>query len=148
MAYESDWEEAMELAWKTFLVYEAKDYTREGIDSFQNFISDQWLKKMFIKGEYQMFVAMDGEKIIGLISLRNICHISLLFVDEKYHHQGVGSALIQALGEYLVKELGIRYMTVNAAPYAIGFYHKMGFWDLAPEQEKEGIRYTTMKRNL
>ena len=39
-------------------------------------------------------------------------------------------------------------MTVNAAPYALGFYHKLGFWDLAPQQKKEGIIYTSMKRNL
>lgn len=148
MAYETDWEDAMDLAWRTFLLFEAKDYSKEGIDSFRDFISDQWLKKMFLKGEYQMFVALDGKKIIGLITLRNRFHISLLFVDKDYHCQGVGSALIQVLGEYLKTEMGIRQMTVNAAPYAVGFYHKLGFWDLAPQQEKEGIIYTSMKRNL
>lgn len=148
MAYAADWEEAMALAWRTFLLFEAKDYGQQGIESFREFISDQWLKKMFLKGEYQMFVALDGKKIIGLITLRNKFHISLLFVDKDYHYQGVGSALIQVLGEYLKTEMGICQMTVNAAPYALGFYHKLGFWDLAPQQKKEGIIYTSMKRNL
>lgn len=148
MALEEDWEEAMELAWQTFLVFEANDYCQEGIDNFRDFISDQWLKKMFLKGDYQMMVALDDSRIIGLITLRNKCHISLLFVDKEYHHKGVGSGLIQALGEYLVKEMGITYMTVNAAPYAEGFYHKVGFWDLGPRQEKDGIIFTVMKRNL
>ena len=64
MAYENDWEEAMALAWRTFLLFEAKDYGKQGIESFREFISDQWLKKMFLKGEYQMFVALDGKKIM------------------------------------------------------------------------------------
>ncbi|MGN0308275.1 MAG: GNAT family N-acetyltransferase [Lachnospiraceae bacterium] len=145
MACEADWEAAMELAWKTFLKFEAGDYQPEGIDSFHDFISDQWLKKMFLKGEYVMMLALDEERIIGLITLRSRCHISLLFVDGDYHRQGVGSSLIGALESWLSTETDIRYLTVNAAPYALGFYHKLGFWDLAGQQEKEGILYTPMK---
>ncbi len=32
-----DWDEAIALAWKTFLKFEAKDYGQEGIDSFREF---------------------------------------------------------------------------------------------------------------
>ena len=49
---------------------------------------------------------------------------------------------------YLAEETDIRYLTVNAAPYGVGFYHKIGFWDLAEQQEKEGILYTPMKMNF
>lgn len=148
IACEKDWEEAMGLAWRTFLKFEAADYKPEGIESFRDFISDQWLKKMFLKGEYLMMLALEEEKIIGLITLRNGYHISLLFVEGEYHRQGIGSALIGALATYLLEETKIRFLTVNAAPYAIEFYHKIGFFDLAGEQEKEGIFYTPMKLNL
>ena len=43
MAIEEDWEPAMKLAWETFLVFEAEEYSEEGIESFRDFISDQWL---------------------------------------------------------------------------------------------------------
>ena len=46
---------------------------------------------------------------------------------------------------YLKNELGIKRVTVNASPYGVGFYHKLGFRDLKPEQESEGIRYTPME---
>ena len=75
MALEKDWEPAMNLAWETFLVFEAAEYSKEGIESFRDFISDQWLKNMFLKGEYQMVVALDREKIIGFITLRNRCQL-------------------------------------------------------------------------
>lgn len=148
MAIEKDWEPAMKLAWETFLIFEAEEYSEEGVESFRDFITDSWLKKMFLKGEYQMFVALDKEKIIGFITVRNRCHISLLFVDKEYHRRGIGSTLIQRLGEYLITEVGVDYMTVDSAPYALEFYHKLGFWDLAPRQEKQGIIYTSMKKNL
>ena len=35
-------------------------------------------------------------------------------------------------------------ITVNAAPYAVGFYHKIGFIDLEKEKTTDGIRYTPM----
>ena len=78
MAVEKDWEPAMKLAWETFLIFEAEEYSEEGVESFRDFISDQWLKNMFLKGEYQMFVALEKEKIVGFITIRNRCHISLL----------------------------------------------------------------------
>ena len=148
MAQEKDWEPAMNLAWETFLIFEAAEYGEEGIESFRDFISGQWLKNLFLKGDYQMMVALAGEKIIGFITLRNRCHISLLFVDKNYHKQGVGKALIEKLGEYLITEVGVDYMTVDSAPYALEFYHKLGFWDLAPQQENQGIIYTSMKKIL
>ena len=138
----------MKLAWETFLIFEAQEYGEEGIESFRDFISDQRLKNMFLKGEYQMMVALHEEKVIGFITVRNRSHISLLFVNKKYHRQGIGSILIEKMGEYLITEVGVDYMTVDSAPYALEFYHKLGFWDLAPRQQKQGIIYTSMKKNL
>ena len=147
-AKQEEWDEAMQLAWDTFLEFEARDYTREGIRSFEDFISDATLKRMFGMGVYQMFVAYSQDKIVGMITLRNETHISLLFVDKKWHRHGVGRALINHLCDYLQNEMGRDKVTVNSAPYGIGFYHKLGFEDLGPEMQKEGIRYTPMQRSF
>lgn len=92
-----------------------------------------------------MFVALDGGYMAGMITVRSNSHISLLFVDAEYHKRGIGRALMNHLCGYLKNELGIRRVTVNASPYGVGFYHKLGFRDLKPEQESEGIRYTPME---
>ena len=144
-AYREDWEEAMSLAWRTFLQFEADDYSPEGVKNFENFITDTTLYRMFVMGAYQMFVALDGEKIVGMITLRDMTHISLLFVDEKYHRQGIGRALMQYLENYLLTELQATRVTVNASPYGVDFYHRLGFRDLHPEQKKDGIIYTPME---
>lgn len=144
-AYREDWEEAMSLAWRTFLQFEASDYSPEGVKNFENFITDSTLYRMFIMGAYQMFVALDGEKIVGMITLRDMTHISLLFVDEKYHRQGIGRALMLHLVNYLLTELQASRVTVNASPYGVDFYHRLGFRDLYPEQKRDGIIYTPME---
>lgn len=145
MAYEEDWDEAMLLCWRTFLKYEAADYSQEGIENFRNFITDTTLKKMFNQGSYQMFVAVYEGKLIGVVSLRNHSHISLLFVEEIYHRKGIGTKLLHHLFHYLLSEMDVHKITVNAAPYAVAFYHKIGFTDQGPETTSDGIRYTPME---
>lgn len=147
-AYREEWDDAMSLAWRTFMRFEANDYTEEGIKSFQDFITDTTLYRMFVMGAYQLFCAFDGNKLIGMISLRNETHISLLFVDAAYHKMGVGRALIEYVGRYVQSEEGYHKVTVNAAPYAVGFYHKLGFYDTDTEKTNDGVRYTPMEKKL
>ena len=43
-----EWDDAMELAFRVFLKYEAPDYGKAGTDAFARFITDEMLKKLFI----------------------------------------------------------------------------------------------------
>lgn len=141
-----DWSPSMKMVWKTFLKFEAVDYTEEGIKNFLDFITDQKLYQAFLDGEYQMMIALDGERIIGAASVRSRNHLSLLFVDEQYHRQGVGKNLLKRMCEYLKNEEGERYMSLTAAPYAVNFYRKLGFRVVKPEEEISGIRVTSMEK--
>ncbi|MDE6913891.1 MAG: GNAT family N-acetyltransferase [Lachnospiraceae bacterium] len=136
----------MALAWRVFMQFEARDYTPEGIESFQDFITDSMLYRMFLMGEYQLFAAYDRGRMIGMISLRNETHISLLFVDANYHRHGIGRQLIQYVSDYVLREEGHDFVTVNAAPYAVEFYHRIGFVDTDVRQFNDGIWYTPMRK--
>lgn len=140
-----EWEPAMELAFKVFLKYEAMEYGPEGIRNFAEFVTDESLKKLFLQGSYLLFVAVENEKIIGLISLRSGNHISLLFVDQEYHRRGVGTSLVKYLQSYMLMHTRQQKLTVNAAPYGIPFYHRIGFKDTGYETKKDGIIYTPME---
>ena len=144
-AYRNEWQDAMALAWKTFLRFEADVYSPEGVRNFENFITDSMLYRMFVMGTYQLFVALDRDKIVGMITLRDSTHISLLFVDEAYHRQGIGRSLVKYLTDYLVAEVGADRVTVNSSPYGIAFYHKLGFRDIRPEVVRDGIIFTQME---
>lgn len=147
-ARESEWAPAMQMIWRTFLRYDGKDYTEEGIKNFFDFITDNDLYEAFLRGEYQMMVALIEGRIIGAGSLRNKNHLSLLFVDGAYHRKGIGSTILMRLCNYLEQEMGERYMSLKAAPYAVDFYRKLGFQTVRPEEEISGIRVTTMIKML
>lgn len=145
-ARQEEWQAAMELVWRTFLQFEGNEYTAEGIRNFYDFIKDPALRESFEAGEYQMLVALDGTKIIGVASARCRNHLSLLFVDEAYHRRGVGAALMKRLCQYMRDEAGEKYISLKAAPYAVNFYRKLGFRTVTPEEEYSGIRVTSMEK--
>lgn len=146
-AAKDEWEEAMAVAYRTFRKFEADEYTPEGVRNFVDFISDNGLYKMFLIDEYLLWVAVADEKIVGLISIRSKRHISLLFVDEKYHHRGIATALMQEVIRTLTDK-NEKEVTVNSSPYAVGFYHKMGFEDIGKEHMDSGMIITPMRRRL
>lgn len=145
-AKEEEWGPAMRMIWRTFLRFEGRDYTREGIRNFYDFITDDDLYVAFLKGEYQLMVALDGQKVIGAGSIRNRNHLSLLFVEEGYHRRGVGRAILTAVCDYLKQEAGEKYISLKAAPYAVNFYRRLGFRAVRPEEEYSGIRVTEMEK--
>ena len=142
-----EWDDAMKLAWDTFLIYEAPDYSVRGVHNFRNFVRDPLLKKMFTYGEYIAIGAFSDRRMVGIIGVRNTNHISLLFVDRDYHKNGIASSLID---RYVrdAKKKGITYVTVNSSPYAVDFYHKIGFVNITDEVEKDGIRFTPMRLEI
>ena len=141
-----EWEPAMKMIWRTFLKFEASDYTEEGIQNFLDFITDEKLFHSFLRGDYQMMVALDRGRVVGVASVRNRNHLSLLFVDEAYHRQGIGRRLLECFCSYLKVEEGEQYMSLNAAPYAVDFYKKIGFRAVRPEEVVGGIRVTSMEK--
>lgn len=143
-----EWDDAMALAWKIFLRFEAGEYTEEGIHGFLDLISDERLKRLFEFGEYPVYAAFAEEEMIGMISLRSINHISLLFVSDAYHRQGIGKRLIQTMKEHVLRDGRRDFITVNAAPFAVGFYHAVGFEDTGKEMMQNGIIYTPMRSRL
>lgn len=144
-AHVDEWQDAMGLAWRVFLKFVAPGYCEEGINSFRDFVTDNTLYRMFTTGSYHLFGAFDAGRLIGMITLRGEQHISLLFVDEKYQHRGVGASLIDVAGQFIGRRPGGSRMTVNAAPDAVGFYHRVGFLDTDTEQFADGIRYVPMQ---
>lgn len=144
----SDWTPAMNMIWKTFMKFEGNVYSKEGIENFLDFITDKDLFHSFVQGKYLMKVALDGDKIIGAASVRSGNFLSLLFVDESYHKQGVGRALMEEVFQFLKEEAGEKEIIVKSAPYAVRFYEKLGFQATGQEEHYAGIQVTPMKKVL
>lgn len=142
--YREEFQTALNLAWRTFLQFEAADYEEEGMRSFYQFINDPVLPRAFALGEYRVWGAFISRQMVGMISTRSKNYISLLFVDREYHHRGIGRGLVRQVFRYCHSEWGVTEVSVHASPYAVGFYHKIGFMDTDVELKQDGIRYTPM----
>ncbi len=124
---------ALNLVWNVFLEYEAPDYTSEGIETFYKSIHEEnYLSMLSVYG------AFIGEELVGVIATRNGGkHIALFFVEGKYHRQGIGKQLFQAVQK--------EEMTVNSSLYAVPIYHRLGFKDTGTEQAVNGVRFIPME---
>lgn len=142
-----DLKEALCLVWNVFLEYEAPDYVDEGIQEFKQFIEFDQIKQKLMENQFRMWVYKDKGIIVGVLATRPPCHISLLFVDGKYHRRGIARALLNAVVEYYMTHNDPEEITVNSSPYAKEAYRRLGFYDTDVEQTVNGIRFIPMKRN-
>ncbi|MDY3031476.1 MAG: GNAT family N-acetyltransferase [Clostridia bacterium] len=75
--------------------------------------------------------------------IRSKNHISLFFVDEKHHRQGIGRKLF----EIMQRDYDTKEFTVNSSPYAVKAYEHLGFECVDTEQTVNGIRCIPMRYN-
>ena len=112
------------------------DLTDEGKQSFQQVNTESFYQNCQIL----TYVAYIDQQIVGMICFHvQTCHIHLLFVDEKYFHQGIATKLMQVVDKLTVDDIH-----VHASDYALPFYQKQGFEIIASRQMKDGIAYTPM----
>jgi ribosomal protein S18 acetylase RimI-like enzyme len=141
-------QKALRLVSDVFMAYDAPEYSRDGIGEFLRYIEYDSIKEMLDFGTLLMWVCLDNDMICGVIAVRPPGHISLLFVDSRYHKQGIARALFEFALPHSDSSINSIDMTVNSSPYALGFYRKVGFIETDTEQTVNGIRYVPMKRVL
>lgn len=137
-------EEALNLAWQVFMDYEGPAYSQEGIAEFKRYLSVDTFCQRLHSGQYQMWCAYAGKRIIGLLATVPPAHISLLFVDPAYHRRGIARALFGRAADHLCREQGNDEITVHSSPYAEPIYRRLGFRPTDSEQVENGIRYIPM----
>lgn len=130
---------------EVFNKYIAQYYTKEGLERFYDYISIDNINKRIKRSSF-ILVACENEKVIGVIEIRDDNHISQLFVMTDYHKRGIANNLVMlALAKARKNNIFIRFVGVNASPYAVNFYKKLGFVAISPEILKCGARFTPMR---
>lgn len=148
MLQEEELEQALQLAWNVFLQYEAPVYKEEGVETFHGYIQVDVVRQKVLTGKMILFGCFSEKELVGMLALRDQNHISMFFVKTEYHKKKVGRQLFRACLDYVCTNPEHHVITVNSSPYAVGFYHKLGFVDMEEEQERDGIRFTPMEYRL
>jgi predicted GNAT family N-acyltransferase len=140
-----DIDKAFSLIWNTFLEFVAPDYGEEGTRTFQtNFIESDDFKNCFYTGRQIMFGAYEQQELIGVVSISDKNHISCVFVNKNFHRKGIATRLFTEMISEL-KQNKVEKIVLNASPYAVPFYHTLGFEDLDVQQNYHGILYIPME---
>ena len=138
---------ALELAWDTYLRFEAPDYGPEGVETFRrDIIENKSFHEACLSGENRMWGAFDGEKLVGLFAMRGKSHIVLVFTHHAYHRQGIADSVFKALlADVTSENPELTKLTLNSSPYGKPFYLHAGFKEVDLERTINGIRFTAME---
>jgi GNAT superfamily N-acetyltransferase len=146
----SELDAALSLAWKTYLEFEAPDYSPEGVETFKrDIIENMAFRNDCLSGKNRIWGAFDALKLVGIIAVRGESHICLVFTLGEYHRRGIATAIFnKLLIDVSIENPNVKQITLNSSPYGLPFYHHIGFIDGDTEQTKDGIRYTPMYYQL
>jgi GNAT superfamily N-acetyltransferase len=122
-------------------------YSEEGKREFKAKLGQ--IKSRLADKKYISFVAEDSGKIIGIVqgSIREgHASLGLLFVDRRYHRNGVGTGLMEMAENQFRKEADV--VKLSSSIYALEFYQRIGYAKTTGLRSKKGIVYYPMKKNL
>ena len=127
--------------------FTAPHYSKEGRDSFQDYISGRAIANRAARDHYILVAESPHQEMMGTMEVRNLNHVSLLFVSGEHQNKGVGKKLLdEAISR--ARERGMRKLSVNATPNSADAYARLGFGQTDEEIELNGIRFTRMEKNI
>lgn len=138
-----DIEKALALAEEVFMEYDAPSFSPKGVKSFKSFLWGGEVTEMLAAGDFVIWGCYCEKRLVGMLALREGCHISLAFVRGEFHRRGVGRRLCTEAKKYALAH-GARQITVNASEHGLPFYRAMGFTETDMQQLTDGIIYTPM----
>ena len=136
------------LVTSTFQRYVAPLYAQEGIREFLSYATPSALQDRQARN-HVVLVASQNESIVGILELRDHCHISLLFVEAMHQRKGIGRLLVSEAVQLIRANHPIASeVTVNSSPNALEAYKCFGFQVKGELQVKNGIVFVPMSLPL
>ena len=136
--------EVSNLVARSFNEFIAPDFPDEGIEEFFGYSNPRALIKRS-DGNHFVLVAEAQGSIAGMIEIREMRHVSMLFVDKAFHRKGIAKGLLTAALDRI--ESGSRpprKVTVHSSRFAVPFYESLGFVRTEEEKIIHGVIHIPM----
>jgi GNAT superfamily N-acetyltransferase len=136
--------EVSNLVARSFNEFIAPDFPEEGIEEFFRYANPRALIKRS-EGSHFILVAEAEESIVGIIEIREMKHVSMLFVDKSFHRRGIGKELLRAaLDKIKSGSRPPKKVTVHSSRFAVPFYNSLGFVRTGEEKIIHGVIHIPM----
>ncbi|WP_028885618.1 GNAT family N-acetyltransferase [Teredinibacter turnerae] len=98
---------------------------------------------------YTTFCALRNEEPVGIISMREACHLSLFFCEPGSMGRGLGRMMLSALERHLISAhpAGCE-LTVNSSLFAVNIYRRLGFEVCGEPTSNNGILFQSMVKSI
>jgi putative acetyltransferase len=127
----------------TVRISNSHDYPASAVDLIvANFAPDKVGQRM---AERDVFVCHTGEHIVGTIALGGD-RLRSLFVEPGLQQAGIGARLVAHL-EAHARKVGVRELKLSSSLTARGFYERLGYRLIQPE-EHDGVSTYLMAKTL
>jgi len=124
-----------------FIVHES---SREGACTFLRENDAAGIRGYVAAGHVYHVADATGE-LAGFIAIRDNSHVFHLFIDKRWHGQGLARRLWDVARVAALERGATGTFTVNASNYAVPVYEAFGFERTAPTQCVKGLYFNPMR---
>jgi len=133
---------------KVYDEFVSVDYSDEGNLFFYDWIQPSKIAERQ-QNQINLFAAFVDSQLAGMIEIRDNKNISLLFVDREYQGRGIAKRLfLESIKMCIQREPALKIFYVNASPFSIPVYKKLGFIETDVMQMQFGIKYLPMEMKI
>ena len=102
-----------------------------------------------LKENYELYVYLHQDMIIGFIEIHNADEISNIFIDPRAQKHGAGTKLIEyAIERCQQIDPNVERVWLDASIEAVGFYEHCGFNNLSRLKKVLGVETYMMEKKL
>lgn len=128
--------ECLDLVWRVFSLLDTPIFGEEAAKSYKAIIEETREKNNIV-----FYGALDGDRVVGVLGMRENNHIGYFYIDPSYQRQGIGKKLFKLMkSDYEVHEF-----TVNAMPTGMDAYKRLGFVQTGDLLNNGGVVTTPLK---
>jgi GNAT superfamily N-acetyltransferase len=106
-------------------------------------IDQEKIKELIQTPHYVWHIAVQENKVIGVLAVSENKLIKYFFVHPDYHRKGIAISIWQRALPFLASEV-----TVRSSAFAIPFYERLGFKKVGGIDYFNGVSYQSMIANF
>ena len=123
-------------------------YSEQGRRRFHRGTRKQVQRDYWQDGGFRK-LAFSGNELIGVIGVRDGTHVHWLWVRRDWHRRGIARLLMRIAVDTIRLQIPqANRLTLNASPYAVEAYKRLGFRTAGHENIRKGIASTPMVMDL